>query len=256
MNEAWLIEQFKWLHRHPELGDREYETTRFLTDILREHHIRLLDTGLETGAIAQIGSGSPVVCLRADIDALPIREETGLSYASENDGEMHACGHDFHAACMLGAALLLKEKEAELPGTVKIVFQPAEEIDHGGKRVVATGLLNDVQAFYAGHTYPWFEAGTLGIRSGPVMAAADRFTIRISGKGAHAAHPELSVDVIPAMAALIQSVQSIVSRTVDPFDNAVVSITRAHAGNTWNIIPEAAELEGTVRALTSSVDFD
>lgn len=253
MNEAWLIEQFKWLHRHPELGLEEFKTTGFLTDILLEHRIKLLDTGLETGAIAQIGSGSPVVCLRADIDALPIREETGLPYASENDGVMHACGHDFHAACMLGAALLLKARESELPGTVKVVFQPAEEIDHGGKRVVATGLLNDVQAFYAGHTYPWFEAGTLGIKSGPVMAAADRFAIHLTGKGAHAAHPELSVDVIPAMAALIQSVQTIVSRTVDPFDNAVVSITRAQAGNTWNIIPEAAELEGTVRALAPSV---
>ena len=253
MNEAWLIEQFKWLHRHPELGLEEHETTAFLTDILREHHIRLLETGLETGAIAQIGSGSPVVCLRADIDALPVREETDLNYASENDGVMHACGHDFHAACMLGAALLLKEREAELPGTVKIVFQPAEEIDQGGKRVVATGLLNDVQAFYAGHTYPWFEAGTLGIKPGPVMAAADRFAIRLTGKGAHAAHPELSVDVILAMAALIQSVQSIVSRGVNPFDNAVVSITRAQAGNTWNIIPETAELEGTVRALAPSV---
>ena len=256
MNEAWLIEQFKWLHRHPELGLEEFKTTEFLTDILREHHIRLLETGLETGAIAQIGSGGPVVCLRADIDALPIREETGLPYASENDGVMHACGHDFHAACMLGAALLLKEKEAELPGTVKVVFQPAEEIDQGGKRIVATGLLNDVQAFYAGHTYPWFEAGTLGIKPGPVMAAADRFTIRIRGKGAHAANPELSVDVIPAMAALIQSVQSIVSRGVNPFDNAVVSITRAQAGNTWNIIPETAELEGTVRALAPSVRDD
>lgn len=253
MNEAWLIEQFKWLHRHPELGLEEFKTTEFLTDILLEHRIKLLDTGLETGAIARIGSGGPVVCLRADIDALPIREETGLPYVSENDGVMHACGHDFHAACMLGAALLLKEKEAELPGTVKVVFQPAEEIDQGGKRIVATGLLNDVQAFYAGHTYPWFKAGTLGIKPGPVMAAADRFAIRLTGKGAHAAHPELSVDVIPAMAALIQSVQSIVSRSVNPFDNAVVSITRAQAGNTWNIIPETAELEGTVRALAPSV---
>ena len=253
MNEAWLIERFKWLHRHPELGDREYETTRFLTDILRERHIRLLDTGLDTGAIAQIGSGGPVVGLRADIDALPIREESGLPYASENDGVMHACGHDFHAACMLGAALLLKEKEAELPGTVKIVFQPAEEIDHGGRNVVATGLLNDVQAFFAGHTYPWFEAGTLGIRPGPVMASADRFAVQLTGKGAHAAHPDLSVDVVPAMAALIQSVQTIVSRTVDPFDNAVVSITRVQTGNTWNIIPEEAVLEGTVRALVPSV---
>ncbi len=253
MNEAWLIEQFKWLHRHPELGLEEYKTTQFLKNILRENDVEILDAELETGLIAQVGSGGPVVGLRADIDALPITEESGLSYASERDGVMHACGHDFHAACMLGAALLLKEKEAELPGTVKVVFQPAEEIDHGGKRVVATGLLNDVQAFYAGHTYPWFEAGTLGIKPGPVMAAADRFAIRLTGVGAHAAHPDLSVDVIPAMGALIQSIQTIVSRTVDPFDNAVVSITRAQAGNTWNIIPETAELEGTVRALAPSV---
>ena len=256
MNEAWLIEQFKWLHRHPELGLEEYKTTQFLKNILRENDVEILDAELETGLIAQVGSGGPVVGLRADIDALPITEESGLSYASERDGVMHACGHDFHAACMLGAALLLKEKEAELPGTVKVVFQSAEEIDHGGKRVVATGLLNDVQAFYAGHTYPWFEAGTLGIRPGPVMAAADRFAIHLTGKGAHAAHPELSVDVIPAMAALIQSVQTIVSRSVNPFDNAVVSITHAQAGNTWNIIPEAAELEGTVRALAPSVRDD
>ena len=141
MNEAWLIEQFKWLHRHPELSLEEFKTTEFLTDILLEHRIKLLDTGLETGAIAQIGSGSPVVCLRADIDALPIREETGLPYASENDGVMHACGHDFHAACMLGAALLLKEKEAELPGTVKVVFQPAEETIDGAKRMIEAGCM-------------------------------------------------------------------------------------------------------------------
>ncbi|MGX8705211.1 MAG: amidohydrolase [bacterium] len=254
MEEKWLIEQFKWLHRHPELGNCEYETTRFLTDILREHHIQLLNTGLETGAIAVVGSGNgPVVGLRCDIDALPIHEETGLPYASENDGVMHACGHDFHAACMLGAALLLKERESELPGTVKIVFQPAEEIDHGGRFIVSTGLLNDVQVFYAGHTYPWFEPGTLGIKPGPVMAAADRFAIKLTGKGAHAAHPEMSVDVIPAMAALIQTAQTIVSRTVDPFDSAVVSICRAEAGNTWNILPEEAILEGTVRALVPSV---
>lgn len=253
MKEAWLIEQFKWLHRHPELGLEEHETTQFLKGILRENGVEILETGLETGLIARVGAGGPVVGLRADIDALPIAEATGLPYASERDGVMHACGHDFHAACMLGAALLLKEREAALPGTVKIIFQPAEEIDNGAERVVATGLLDDVQAFYAGHTYPWFEAGTLGIKPGPVMAAADRFVIRLKGVGAHAAHPELSVDVVPALGALIQSVQTVVSRSVDPFDNAVVSITRVHSGNTWNVIPEEAELEGTVRALSPDV---
>ena len=136
---------------------------------------------------------------------------------------------------------------------MKLVFQPAEEVDNGAQRMIATGLLDDVQVFYAGHTYPWFEAGTLGIKPGPVMASPDRFVIRLKGVGAHAAHPELSVDVVPALGALIQSLQTIVSRTVDPFDNAVVSVTRVRAGNTWNIIPEDGELEGTVRALTPAV---
>ncbi len=255
MNEKWLIEQFKWLHRHPELGMQERATTAFLKDRLREAGVALPETGLETGAIAVISGDpkGPVVGLRADIDALPIPEESGLEYASEHPGVMHACGHDFHAACMLGAALLLKQREKELPGTVKVVFQPAEEIDDGARKVIATGLLDDVQAFYAGHTYPWFEAGTLGIKPGPVMAAADRFAIRIRGKGAHAAHPDLSADVIPAMAAIIQSAQTVVSRNVNPFESAVVSITRAQAGNTWNIIPEEAELEGTARTLNPAV---
>ena len=250
MDEKWLVEQFKWLHRHPELGMKEYKTTAFVTNILREHGVELLDAKLETGAIARVGSpGGPVVALRCDIDALPIREATGLPYASENEGVMHACGHDFHTACMLGAALLLKEREAELPGTVKVIFQPAEETDNGAMPLIATGLLDDAQVFYAAHTYPCFEAGTLGIKPGPVMAAADRFIITLRGKGAHAAHPDMSVDVIPAVAALIQSVQSLVSRTLDPFDSAVISITRVQAGNTWNIIPGEAVLEGTVRTL-------
>lgn len=254
MDEKTLIEEYKWLHRHPELGRKEYETTAHLKDLLRQNGIRLLETGLETGTIAVIGNGDgPVVGLRCDIDALPIREETGLPYASENDGLMHACGHDFHAACMLGVAVFLKEREKQLRGTVKVIFQPAEENDDGGRSVVATGLLNDVKVFYAGHTYPWLEPGTLGIRPGPLMAGADRFSIRLTGRGAHAAHPELSVDVIPAAAALVQSLQTIVSRTVSPFDSAVVSVTSIRAGKTWNIIPEEAVLEGTVRALTPSV---
>ena len=257
MDERWLIEQFKWLHRHPELGLREYETTAFVKDALRKHGVELLDAELETGAIAVVGrKDGPVVGLRCDMDALPIQEASGLDYASENAGVMHACGHDFHTACMLGAALLLKEREASLPGAVKVIFQPAEEIDNGAKLVVATGMLDDVRAFYAVHSYPWFEPGTLGIKAGPVMGAADRFAIRLKGRGAHAAHPEKSVDVIPALAAVIGSAQSVVSRNVSPFDCAVVSVTRVQAGTTWNIIPGEAELEGTVRTLSPAVRDD
>ena len=257
MEEQRLIETFRWLHRHPELALEERKTTAFIRNILLENGVRLLDTGLETGLIAVLGAGEgPTVALRADIDALPVREETGLEYASENPGVMHACGHDFHTTAVLGAALLLKEKEPELPGTVKVVFQPAEEVNLGAAKMVATGLLDDVKLFLAGHTYPWYEAGTVGVRPGPVMASADRFLAKIIGKGCHAGHPELGVDPIPALAAIVTAAQTIVSRRVNPFDNAVVSVTRIAAGNTWNVTPETAELEGTVRAMSPNVRDD
>ena len=204
MEEDRLIEIFKWLHQHPELGMEERQTTEYIRRILTENSVRLLETGLETGLIAELGTGkAPTVALRADMDALPVQEATGLPYASVNPGVMHACGHDFHSACMLGAALLLKEREDTLPGTVKVIFQPSEEVNRGSALMVSTGLLDDVQLFLSGHTYPWYPAGFLGIRPGPVMAAADRFIVRIKGKGCHAAHPENGDDPIPALAAVI-----------------------------------------------------
>jgi len=252
--EEKLIEVFQWLHRHPELGLKEYGTTEFIREQLRDHNVRLLDTNLETGLIAVIGTGkAPVIALRADMDALPIQEQTSLPYASETPGVMHACGHDFHMSCMLGAALLLKEREVSLPGTVKVIFQPAEEVDDGADLMIGTGLLDDVQLFLAGHTYPWFPAGTLGIRKGPVMASADRFAACIRGKGCHAANPDMGIDPVPALGAIISAFQTVVSRQINPFDGAVVSITRVEAGNTWNVIPETAHLEGTVRAMEETV---
>ena len=257
MDENRLIEVFKWLHRRPELALQEHGTTAYLRGILAENGVRLLETGLETGLIAALGTGEgPVVALRADIDALPVAEQTGLDYASCNAGVMHACGHDFHAACMLGAALMLKAREAELPGTVKVIFQPAEEVNHGSAMMIATGLLDDVRLFIAGHTYPMYGAGVLGVRPGPVMASADRFLARITGKGCHAANPALGVDPIPALAAIVTGAQSIVSRRVDPFDSAVLSVTRVSSGSTWNVTPEKAELEGTVRAMTVALRAD
>lgn len=257
MEEKKLIEAFKWLHRHPELSLQERQTTAYLRDILTGHGIRLLDTGLETGLIAQIGAGEgPTIALRADIDALPISEQTDLDYASCNPGVMHACGHDFHAAAMIGAALLLKEREAALSGTVKVIFQPAEEVNVGAAQMISTGLLNDVRLFIAGHAYPWYEAGTVGVRPGPMMASADRFAAKIIGKGCHAGHPELGVDPIPALAAIVAATQTVVSRRVNPFDNAVVSVTRVSAGNTWNVTPETAELEGTVRCMSARTRDD
>ena len=255
--EKKLIDAFQWMHCHPELGMSEYQTTEYLKNFLLQAGVRQLDTGLETGLIAVIGAGEgPTVALRADIDALPVQEQTTLPYASETPGLMHACGHDFHAACMLGAALLLKEREALLPGTVKVIFQPAEEVNRGAELMVATGLLDDVRLFLTGHTYPWFPVGTLGIRPGSVMASADRFSVRIQGKGCHAANPDMGIDPIPALGAMISAFQTVVSRRIDPFDGAVVSITHVEAGNTWNVTPEAAFLEGTVRAMTETVRDD
>ena len=257
MEESRLIEVFKYLHQHPELAMEEKQTTEYVRGILSENGVRLPETGLETGLIAELGTGKgPVVGLRADMDALPIREATGLPYASVCPGVMHACGHDFHTACMLGAALLLKEQEDTLPGTVKVIFQPAEEVNRGAALMVSTGLLDDVQLFLSGHTYPWYPAGSVGIRPGPVMAAADHFVVRIRGKGCHAAHPERGNDPIPALAAMITAFQTIISRRTDPLDSAVVSITRVEAGNTWNVIPEAAMMEGTVRTMTAAVRDD
>ena len=251
MDESRLIAFFEDLHAHPELAWEEHRTTQRLLEALHAHGIETLDTGMETGAIAVVGGpGGPVVGLRGDMDALPIQEETGLPYASTVPGRMHACGHDFHTAAMLGAAILLKEREAQLCGRVKIAFQPSEEMDCGAKRLLATGLLDDAQEFYGIHSYHAFPAGTLGIKEGPVMAAPDRFAIRVTGRGAHGGQPHKGVDPIPAAAGIVLGAQTIVSRTMDPFAAAVVSITRVQAGTTWNVVPEFAEIEGTVRTLT------
>ncbi|MBQ1914223.1 MAG: amidohydrolase [Selenomonadaceae bacterium] len=248
---AFIEETFTWLHSHPELSYEEHETTAQLKKILSKERIRLLELPLATGAAAEIGDGSkPVIALRADIDALPIEEDTGLPYASRFKGKMHACGHDFHTAAVLGAALLLKKKESSLPGRVRIVFQPAEEAPGGAQKVLETGVLDEAQAIFAIHTSPLLPVGSLGLSPGPVMAAVDSFILRFQGKGCHAAHPDRGVDIIPLIAHFISMAQTIVSRNSNPFAANLLSITRVEAGNTWNVLPETAELEGTARSLT------
>lgn len=249
-----IRELFEWLHRHPEVGLEERGTTAMLRWILEDSGIKVLDSGLPTGLIAVIrGSGEGrTIGLRADIDALPIQEDTGLPYQSENPGCMHACGHDFHAASIVGAALMLHARRSEWRGTVKVVLQPAEEIDRGGEMVMKTGLVDDCGVFLAGHTIASLPAGMIGIKEGPVMAAVDRFAVTLRGRGCHAAHPHKGVDPVPALAAMVQSLQTIVSRSMDPFAPRLVSITHVEAGNTWNIIPETAFFEGTIRTLDAS----
>ncbi|AIQ51236.1 amidohydrolase [Paenibacillus sp. FSL R7-0331] len=243
------------LHRHPELSNEEYETTQYITSQLTQAGIRILDYGLATGVIAEIGSGKPgpVIALRADIDALPVQEETGAEYASLFPGKMHACGHDFHTAALLGAAYLLKQQEEQLPGTVRLLFQPAEEKAQGAQRVIASGALQQVRAVIGLHNKPDLPVGTIGITGGPLMAAADGFAVEVKGSGSHAAVPEAAVDPIVAAAHIVTALQSVVSRNVSPLHSSVVSVTQLHSGNSWNVIPEKAVLEGTIRNFDEAV---
>lgn len=256
MNEQEILQkitdEFYWFHRHPELSYEEVETTKRLRDDLAAAGIEVLDLPLKTGLVAKVGTGeAPFIALRCDIDGLPIQEESGLDYASEHAGRMHACGHDFHISTVLGSAYLLKAQEKDLHGTVYLIFQPAEEAPGGARKVMETGVLKDVQTIFGLHTSPIYDVGTLGIRAGAVTASVDKFTVTFCGKGTHAAHPERGTDPIVMAASFVTAAQSIVSRNIDPAHPSLVSITHIESGNTWNVIPESAWLEGTVRCLTA-----
>ena len=242
---------FEELHMHPELSYEEYETTERIKRELAAAGIEILQIPLKTGVTAIVRGAKPgkTYGLRCDIDALPIEEETDLPYKSKTPGKMHACGHDFHTAAVFGAALLLQERKEELQGTVKILFQPAEESSHGAETVLETGVLSDVTAIFGLHTAAYLPVGTLGIRAGSVMAAVDRFELNITGPGCHGGHPDEGVDTILVAASVIQAFQSIVGRNLNPFHTGVVSVTRINGGNTWNVIPDKVELEGTVRSM-------
>lgn len=250
--EEWanrLVEYRRHLHQYPELSGEEKKTTGKLLEWLAEAGVQTVDYGLATGVIAEIGEGNsgPIIALRADIDALPIQEETGLPYASRNQGRMHACGHDFHTAALLGTAILLKNKESELQGKVRLIFQPAEEKAVGALQVIESGALEGVKAILGLHNKPDLPVGTIGIKEGPLMAAADGFVLEVKGQGTHAAVPEVGVDPIVAASQIVTSLQSIVSRNLSSLQQAVVSVTRFHSGTSWNVIPENAVLDGTIR---------
>lgn len=249
--ENQFIEYFKWFHRHPELSYKEYETTAKIKEILIAQGVEILPYPLETGLVAIVrGKKKGVVqALRCDIDGLPIQEESGLSYASEYPGKMHACGHDFHVTVGIGCAILLNKRKEDLAGTVKIIFQPAEETSLGALKILETDVMDDVEKVWGIHADPTNEVGTIGIREGAVTAAVDRFVVTVKGVGCHGAHPDDGADPIPVSAAIIQAFQTIVTRNVNAFHPALLSVTRVQAGNTWNVIPETAEIEGTVRTM-------
>ncbi|MET1029942.1 MAG: amidohydrolase [Domibacillus tundrae] len=252
--EKRLIEIRRHLHQYPELSREEFETTKSITGWLLERNIKIRPTILETGVFADIGGQrpGPTIAIRADIDALPITERTNLPYASRIPGKMHSCGHDFHTAAALGAAYLLKAEETELRGKIRLIFQPAEEYGAGAEKVIHDGQLDDVDAIIGLHNKPDLPVGTVGIKSGPLMAAVDRFKVVINGKGAHAALPQNGHDPITATAHVITALQTIVSRNVSPLESAVVSVTKIEGGTTWNVIPESVTIEGTVRTFDHS----
>ncbi|MQW23833.1 MULTISPECIES: amidohydrolase [unclassified Lactococcus] len=242
------------IHQNPELSEQEFATTAFLREKIEALGIEILPSEtLKTGFVAQIGSGKPVIALRADIDALPILEKTKLDFSSENEGVMHACGHDMHMTSLLGAAKILKSREQELQGTVKLIFQPAEELGTGARDVLAAGLVSDVDAFFGYHNMPTLPAGVIGLREKGVMAAVEQFDVTIIGQGSHAAYPHEGIDPILATSAIVQNLQQIVSRNVPPLEAAVLSVTHVEAGNTWNVLPDTARFEGTIRTFDEKI---
>ncbi|MBB6446857.1 amidohydrolase [Bacillus benzoevorans] len=244
-----LTEKRRYLHEHPELGFEEVHTTEMLKSWLAEKGIPVLPFALKTGVVAEIKGNQegPTIALRADIDALPIKEETEVSFQSKKEGCMHACGHDFHTVSILGAAILLHEQKEQLKGNVRIIFQPAEEIAQGAKHLVENGVLEGVQAIFGMHNKPDLPVGTIGVKSEGLMASVDKFDITFHGVGGHAGIPHNAIDPIVMASQYVTAVQSIVSRRMDLFHNAVVSITSIHGGNTWNVIPDKVVLQGTVR---------
>ncbi|WP_134684121.1 M20 peptidase aminoacylase family protein [Brevibacillus migulae] len=253
--ETRLITIRRHLHQYPEVANEEFETTKAIRGWLEEAGIRIVNLSLPTGVVAEVGGkhGGPIIALRADIDALPIHEETGLPYASRIFGNMHACGHDFHTSVILGAAFLLKQQEDTLPGTVRFLFQPAEEKGTGASLLIDHGALEGVQAIFGLHNKPDLEVGTIGIKPGALMASVDGFEIIVEGLGTHAAIPHTGIDPIVAASQMVTALQSIVSRNISPLEQAVVSVTTFHGGTTWNVIPHKVVLEGTVRTFHEEV---
>lgn len=247
--DSHLVRVRRELHRHPELSSEEYWTTERLTTWLSEAGLAILDLKLKTGVVAEVRGAKPgpVVAIRSDIDALPVQEETGAPFASEIPGRMHACGHDFHMATVLGAALILQRLAPQLEGTVRFLFQPAEETSNGALQLINAGAMEGVSRVFGLHNKPDLPPGTVGIKHGPLMAAVDSLTIEVNGKGGHAAIPDAVVDPVVAGSAIVMALQTAVSRIVSPLQSVVVSVSAFQAGAAHNVIPPSARLLGTLR---------
>jgi len=256
LNEDKIISWRHWLHRHPELGFQETETSAFIEKALREMENVEVWRPTKTSVLAVIHGKEPgkTVALRADIDALPIEEESEVDFRSETSGMMHACGHDTHTAMLLGAAEALSQMTDQFSGTIKLIFQHAEEISPGGaQEILQTGVLDDVDCFYGSHIIAPYPAGQIMVLSGPLMAAHNAFYLTIQGRGSHGAMPERSIDPIMVGADIVLNINQIVARNVSPLENVVISFGKFSAGGAFNVIPDKAMLEGTVRTTTQEI---
>jgi amidohydrolase len=252
------------LHQIPELAYQEFKTTELIRQTLRQLGIEPIDVpGVSTGTVAMIGDARlPCVALRADIDALPITEATGLPYASQHAGKMHACGHDGHAANLLAVGKVLQSMRDQLDVCVKLIFQPAEEGGGGANKLVQAGVLDGrngeqfgpkVNAIFGVHGWPGLPVGTVSTKAGPLLAATDTFRAAFKGVGCHGAFPHLGADPIITAAEAVVNLQQFVSRQLDPTEPGVITVGKFHAGTATNVIPDLATIEGTIRTLTPEV---
>ena len=254
-----LNEMKSWrrdLHKIPEIGLEEYETSKYIKNKLKEFNINFKEGYSNTGLVAWVKgnkcTSNKSIGLRADFDALPMFEKNNFDHKSTKKGMMHACGHDGHTSMLLGAAKYISENN-DFDGTVYFIFQPGEEGFAGGKKMIRDGLFKDfhIEEVYALHNWPELPLGSFGLNSGPMMAAVDEFDIVVKGKGGHAAMPQLAIDPIIVASQIVTSIQTIISRSTDPIDKALISITKINGGSAYNVIDDEVKLSGTVRSFKS-----
>ena len=249
--ENMIIDWRRDFHQYPELSFKEYRTGDVIANELRSMGLEPKINVGKTGVTADLEFGDgPTIGLRADMDALPIQENSGLSFSSKNDGVMHACGHDGHMAMLLGAAKVLTQKVDEYNGTVRFIFQPAEEGEGGARYMIEDGCLEGLDEIYGIHVWNYQPVGEVGVKDGPVLAAADMFDIKIKGIGGHGAAPQGTVDSIVIASHLVQALQTIVSRNTNPLESTVISVGKINGGHNFNIIADEVSLSGTARAYT------
>ncbi|WP_009633551.1 M20 family metallopeptidase [Synechocystis sp. PCC 7509] len=247
-----LIEIRRHIHTHPELSAQEYKTAAFVAGVLSSNGVRVTETVAKTGVIAEVignGTDARLLAIRTDMDALPIEERTGLEYASREPGIMHACGHDVHTTVGLGTAIILAQLASELPGNVRLLFQPAEEIAQGASWMIADGGMDKVTAILSLHVFPSINAGSIGVRYGALTAAADDLEIEIIGESGHGARPHEAIDAIWIASQVITNLQQAISRTQNPLRPVVLSIGQINGGRAPNVIADRVKLLGTVRSL-------